>query len=204
MNAASTHRTVEETLRDRRVRDVLVPGWVDRDGDVPEFRPQPVAVWLRLDEGVLRFASAGRSAGLTAARAAAVDWSDLELLVDAEDEVIVASYGEQLFGDGREELVCTRLRVHPGDGTGTSPGTKTRAGEGTPPGAETSAVAGTPYGPAECGCLALDFEGGHTLFLDPTWTFGIRLGNGADERRRLELYGGGPAPLVTAFPRNGA
>ncbi|MFJ1745349.1 hypothetical protein ACIOJD_03785 [Streptomyces sp. NPDC088116] len=157
---SSQWRTVEEALREHHVRDVLVPGWIDRDGDVPEFRPQPMAVWLRLDDGLLRFESIGQSDRLGSARVRAVDWDDIELLADAEDEVIVASYGEQLFGDGRDKLRCTRIRAYP-------------AGEG------------------ERRCLALDFEGGHTLFLDPTWTFGIRIGNEVQEKHWVEQYGEG-------------
>lgn len=122
-------RTVEAALRDHRVRDVLVPGWIDRDDDLPEFRPQPMAVWLRLDEGLLRFESQGQYDRLGASRVPGVHWADIELLAEAEDEVIVASFGEQLFGDGRDALRCTRLRAY-----------RTSAG-------------------ADCTCLALDLEG---------------------------------------------
>lgn len=153
--------TAGEVLRDHPVRDVLVPGLLDRDEDVAEFRPQPLAVWLRLDEGLLRFASAGQYDHLDTAQVHAVEWDGIELLAEAEEEVIVASYGEQLFGDGRDELRCTRLRAYRARGAGAT----------------------------VCTCLALDFEGGHTLFLDPTWTFGIRIGNASDERRWLDLYG---------------
>nr|WSZ98132.1 HINT domain-containing protein [Streptomyces sp. NBC_00857] len=108
------------------------------------------------------------------ARVPAVGWDDIELLADAEDEVIVASYGEQLFGDGRDRLCCTRIRAYPAEG-------------------------------AERRCLALDFEGGHTLFLDPTWTFGIRIGNEIHEKRWVEQYGegagDGAAPVETTVLR---
>jgi hypothetical protein len=157
--------TVDEALRDHRVRDVLVPGWIDRDGDVPEFRPQPLVVWLRLDSGLLRFEAAGQYDWLDATRVPRAGWDDIELLAQAEDEVVLASYGEQLFGDGRDALTCTQLRAY--------------------------VVAD------HCKCLALDFEGGHTLFLDPTWTFGIRVGNAADEQRWQELYAGADAGVET-------
>lgn len=152
--------TAEKVLRDHPVRDVLLPGFLDRDDDVPEFRPQPLVVWLRLDEGLLRFESVGQFDRLDTTAVDGIDWSGIGLLADAEEEVMVASCGEQLFGDGRDELRCTRLRVY-------------RA-----PGADDTV----------CTCLALDFEGGHTLFLDPTWTFGIRVGKGSDEQRWLKLY----------------
>ncbi|MGW2557662.1 hypothetical protein ACWCXB_00165 [Streptomyces sp. NPDC001514] len=161
----SVGHAVAAVLREHRVRDVLVPGWIDRDDKIPEFRPQPLVVWLRLDDGLLRFASVGGHGGLASERVAAVRWDDVELLVEAEDEVVVASYGEQLFGDGRDELRCTALRAYV-----------------TAEGATT--------------CLALDFEGSYTLFLDPTWTFGIRTGNEADEQRWVDSYGGGAAAEV--------
>lgn len=160
--------TAGEVLRDHPVRDVLVPGLLDRDEDIPEFRPQPLAVWLRLDEGLLRFESVGQYDHLATASVRAVEWDGIDVLDESEEEVVVASYGEQLFGDGRDELRCTRLRAYRAPGAG----------------------------PAVCTCLALDFEGGHTLFLDPTWTFGIRIGNAADERRWLELYGEDGAVLA--------
>lgn len=161
-------RTAGDALREHPVRDVLVPGWIDRDDELPEFRPQPLAVWLRLDEGLLRFESVGQRDRLDTAVVRSVGWDGIELLAEAEDEVIVASYGEQLFGDGRDELRCTQLRAH------------------RSPGADDTVVS----------CLALDFEGGHTLFLDPAWAFGIRLGNGSDEQRWLRLNGGGSTRTV--------
>ncbi|WP_326672119.1 MULTISPECIES: hypothetical protein [unclassified Streptomyces] len=161
-------QTAEKALRDHAVRDVLLPGYLDRDDDVPEFRPQPLVVWLRLDEGLLRFESVGQFDRLSTSVVDGIDWSGIDLFTDAEDEVIVASCGEQHFGDGRDRLHCTRLRVYRAPGAG----------------------------PDVCTCLALDFEGGTTLFLDPTWTFGIRAGNAADEQRWLELYDEAGAALA--------
>ncbi|MFI2346745.1 hypothetical protein ACH492_06720 [Streptomyces sp. NPDC019443] len=155
---SSVARQVAEMLTGRRVRDVLVPGWIDRDDDLPEFRPQPLVLWLRLDQGLIRLASEGQFGHLAARPVTAAGWTDVDLLAEAEDEVVLASCGEQLFGDGRDQLTCTELRGYGGD-------------------------AGTTIG------LALDFEGGHTLFLDPAWTFGIRMGNRADEARWVEEYG---------------
>ncbi|MER6121049.1 hypothetical protein [Streptomyces sp. NPDC001743] len=160
--------TAEKALRGHAVRDVLLPGFLDRDDEVPEFRPQPLVVWLRLEEGLLRFESVGQYDRLDTTAVDGIRWDDIELFTEAEDEVMVASCGEQLFGDGRDELRCTRLRVY-------------RA-----PGAADTV----------CTCLALDFEGGHTLFLDPTWTFGIRIGNASDEQRWLRLYDPEGASLV--------
>lgn len=160
--------TAEKALRGRAVRDVLLPGFLDRDDEVPEFRPQPLTVWLRLDEGLLRFESVGQYDRLDTTAVDGIRWDDIELLAEAEEEVMVASCGEQLFGDGRDALRCTRLRVYRAAGAADT----------------------------VCTCLALDFEGGHTLFLDPTWAFGIRIGNASDEQRWLRLYGPEGASLA--------
>ncbi|MFI2370901.1 hypothetical protein [Streptomyces sp. NPDC018833] len=163
-------REVAGMVAGRRLRDVLVPGWIDRDDDVPEFRPQPLVVWLRLDEGLVRFASEGQYDHLTARQVTAADWADVELLAEAEDEVVLASCGEQLFGDGRDEWSCTAVRAYV---SGVRAGTATSAGAPAP----------------VMRSLALDFTGGHSLFLDPAWTFGIRLGNKADEADWVAKHG---------------
>ncbi|MFP1629226.1 hypothetical protein ACLB9X_29570 [Streptomyces sp. 5K101] len=163
----SMAREVAGMLTGRHVRDVLVPGWIDRDDSVPEFRPQPMVVWLRLDEGLVRLASEGQYDHLTARRVTGADWSDVALLAEAEDEVVLASYGEQLFGDGRDEWSCTAVRAYvSGARRGDSTGTPVIRG------------------------LALDFAGGRSLFLDPAWTFGIRMGNRADEADWVAKHGG--------------
>ncbi|NGN67049.1 hypothetical protein G5C51_24465 [Streptomyces sp. A7024] len=158
-----TLKTVEEVLGASSVIDVLVPGWVDRDDVVPEFRPQPQVIWLRLPDGFLRLEAVEHAGNLVAHRVTELSWSDIPLLVAAEDEddigeVLVASYGEQLFGDGDGEqgARCVELRAYVRD-------------------ADHSLV-----------CLALDFTYQRTVFLDPTWTFGIRIGNEAGEQRWLE------------------
>ncbi|WP_119286653.1 hypothetical protein [Streptomyces sp. YIM 130001] len=72
---------------------------------------------------------------------------------------MVASWGERFFGDGFERLRCLEARAY-----------------------ETSA-GNWPK------CLALDLAGANSLFLGPTWLFGIRIGRLSDEEARLRLYG---------------
>ncbi|MEU7630222.1 hypothetical protein AB0C34_09590 [Nocardia sp. NPDC049220] len=165
---------VAELLDRRCVHDVLVPGWIDRD-DVPsEFRPQPLALWLRLDLGMVRLAARAGGDHLSVRHDTIPSWSDIELLAQAESEVVLASYGEQLFGDGRDALACVAVR-----------GYETTTGK-------TSA-------------LGIDFDGGHTLFLDPSWTFGIRMGSRAGEIDWVEKYGRDRSPrfLRLATTRDG-
>lgn len=146
---------VAKFLSGRRLQDVLIPGWIDRDSDFPEFRPQPMVLWLRLDQGLVRLACEGQYDHLTARQESSAEWSDIELLMQAEDEIALASCMEQLFGDSWEELAWATVRGYETAGGTTS-------------------------------ALAIDFEGGNTLFLDPSWTFGIRMGNKTDEAKWAE------------------
>ncbi|TXS56690.1 hypothetical protein [Streptomyces sp. t39] len=159
----SVARQVAGLLDGRRVRDVLVPGWIDRDEQIVEFRPQPLVVWLRLDLGVVRLSAEEQFGSLGVRSGSTPDWSDVPLLAESEYEIALASWSEQLFGDGRGDLAWTGLRSYETDDGHTT-------------------------------VMALDLEGDHTLFVDPTWTFGIRVGNAADERTWVELYGGDRAP----------
>lgn len=151
---------VAKSLSGRRLLDVLVPGWIDRDSNIPEFRPQPIVLWLRLDRGLVRLTSESQYDHLTARQEDLAEWSDIELLMRAEDEIALASCAEQLFGDGWGELACVTVRGYETMGGTTS-------------------------------TLAIDFDGGNTLFLDPSWTFGIRMGHGADEANWLEKFANG-------------
>lgn len=153
---------VEDVLRRRHVTDVLVPGWIEREeGQVPEFRPQPLVVHVLLDEGALRLESVGRYDQLAVRVVDSVTVDGVELFErvkeETEDEIAFASWGEQLFGDGWSRLRCTTVR--PFTDAGSNP--------------EESLVK----------CLALELESRYWLFFDPTWTFGIRIGNAEDMRR---------------------
>lgn len=151
---------ISEHLTGRRLRDVLIPGRIDQDFEFPEFRPQPLALWLQLDQGLVRLTSEGQYDHIAIRLDKVADWSDIELLAEADDEIALASWMEQLFGDGWEELTWITVR-----GYETTDGTTST--------------------------MAIDFEGGHTLFLDPTWTFGFRIGNSADEATWIDRHSNG-------------
>ena len=160
----------EDVLRRRYVTDVLVPGRIDRDEAIPRFMPQPLVVFVLLDEGALRLESVGGYGHLEVRVVDSVTLDGVELFADIEeegDELAVASQGEQLFGDSWDRLRCTSTR--PFTDTGSRPD------EGL------------------VKCLALELESRYWLFFDPTWTFGIRIGNAEDMRRWEREYGGRPA-----------
>ncbi|MFR0357962.1 hypothetical protein [Streptomyces sediminimaris] len=158
----TTWNHVEDILRRRHVTDVLVPGLLDRDEvPVPVFRPQPLVVHVVLDEGVLRLESVGQYDQLAVRVVESVSLGGVEFFESAQeetdDEVAHASWGEQLFGDGWSKLRCTAVRPYTDGGSRPVDGTLK--------------------------CLALELESRYWLFFDPTWAFGIRIGNAEDMRR---------------------
>lgn len=160
---------VEDVLRRRYVTDVLVPGRIDWDEAIPRFTPQPLVVFVPLDEGVLRMESVGGYGQLEVRVVDAVTLGGVELFEaieeEEEDELAVASQGEQLFGDSWDRLRCTTVR--PFMDADSKP--------------EEGVVK----------CLALELESRYWLFFDPTWPFGIRVGNAEDMRRWEREYGQG-------------
>ncbi|MEU6535306.1 hypothetical protein [Streptomyces sp. NPDC047000] len=165
---------VEEALREQRVTDVLVPGRIDRDDAITRFTPQPLVVFVVLDEGALRLESAGRYDHLDVRYVDTVTLDGVELFEDVKeegDEVALASLCEQLFGDGWDRLRCTSVRRFTDTGVQPDPGE------------------GAGHGEDELKCLALQLEYHFWVFFNPTWTFGIRIGNAEDMRRWERGYG---------------
>ncbi|MCX4883310.1 MULTISPECIES: hypothetical protein [unclassified Streptomyces] len=159
----------EDVLRQRYVTDVLVPGRIDRDGAVPRFAPQPLVVFVVLDEGALRLESVDGYGRLEVRVVDSVALDGVELFADIEeegDELALASQGEQLFGDSWDRLRCSTIRPFMDSGS--------KPGEGV------------------VRCLALELESRYWLFFDPTWSFGIRIGNAEDMRRWEREYGDRP------------
>jgi len=153
---------IEEVLRERHVTDVLVAGLIDRDQEpVPVFRPQPLLVHVVLDEGALRLESVGQYDQLAVRLVESVSLGGVEFFEaveeETDDEVAHASWGEQLFGDGWSRLRCTAVRSFTDGGSDPAEGVLK--------------------------CLGLELESRYWLFFDPTWTFGIRIGNAEDMRR---------------------
>jgi hypothetical protein len=168
LNTPGGWSDIEAALRSRRVTDVLVPGHIDRDDRFPRFAPLPLVVFVQLDEGALRLESAGQYAYLDARLVDGPTLTGVPFLTDFEeegDETAFASLGDQLWGDGWTGPRCTDVRL-------------LRAARPT-------------ADPAHVTCLALQLEDRFWLFFDPTWTFGIKVGNAEDLRRWEQDYGSG-------------
>ncbi|MFF7334623.1 hypothetical protein ACIQU5_00375 [Streptomyces sp. NPDC090306] len=159
---------VEAVLRQRPLVDVLMPGHIDRDGGFTRFVPLTMVVFLQFDEGCLRLESAGQYDHL---EPRLVDRPSLDGVFpytefeEEGDEIAIASLGDQLWGEGRISRPCTGVRL-----------LRARPRQDS----------------ARVTCLALELDGRRTLFLDPTWTMGIKVG-GAGDLRRWESEHGTPA-----------
>lgn len=156
----------EDVLRRRRVTDVLVPGRIDRDETISRFAPQPLVVFVQLDDGALRLESVGGYGQLEIQVVDRVTLGGVDLFAAIEeegDELALASQGEQLFGDSWDRLRCTAVRAF------------------------TDAASKPEDGVVKC--LALELESRYWLFFDPTWPFGIRIGNAEDMRRWESEHG---------------
>ncbi|MGW4791152.1 hypothetical protein ACWEPC_01890 [Nonomuraea sp. NPDC004297] len=159
---------IEDALRRHHVTDVLVPGLIDRDEEpIPVFRPQPLVVHVMLDDGrALRLESVGQYDQLMVRVVDSTSLSGVEFFErveeETDDEVAHVSWGEQLFGDGWSRLRCTTVRPYTDGGSDPAEGV--------------------------IKCLALELESRYWLFFDPTWTFGIKIGNAEDMRRWEQEY----------------
>ncbi|WP_157102070.1 hypothetical protein [Nocardia caishijiensis] len=155
--------TLDAVFRERSATDVLVPGWIDRGIGYSEFRPQPTIVYMRLDEGYLQFESIDQYDQLKIEYSSELNLAGV--LHEEGDEILVASCGENLFGDGYTALRCASIRYFLDDNSRVDQGIVK--------------------------CMEMKFQGASSLFIDPMWTFGIRLG-GADLlvqwRQNIERY----------------
>lgn len=150
---------VVELISSSRLRDILVPGFYSHDERFPVFQPQPMAIYLVFTERVIVCESVDQYYRL---RIAVVDEINPDVTVDEDDEVGLASVFELFLGDAYDSVRCTHFRYFT-DGDGD-------------------------FANGVVKCAELCFEGNKTLFLDPTHTFGIQIGNSAQLDRWLEDY----------------
>lgn len=135
---------------DREFRDVLVPGYLDYDlGPVPQFRPNPDHVYLEMDEGLIRADLESRDLQLQLELVAAIVPTPPPWLADEDLEYGLSSYDQMVFAEDEH------VRLHHVRGVVT---------------------AGSSLEAGRVKCMEFQFSGGHRLFLDPEWIFGIRLG----------------------------
>ena len=168
-------------LQSARFVDILLPGSVDRAGPFPVCRPLTLAfgVYLQAESGLIQFMPVNSNGGLRIRLAGQIEY-DEDLRNDPEEDLVAASVGAHYLtapGAGR----CMAMRLFTNNESDPEDGVF-RAAEMT-------------------------FEGGCTVFFDPFWADGIRLGTGnspglwlAGHRspRLLELFG--PLKETTWLP----
>jgi len=147
--------SVFDPLARRRVRDVQVPGFVDRDEAVPRFTPLADSVYLALDEGYFRLDSVGNHGQLAMSLVTGTEPSPA--LQGEDEEFTLASCGDSFLADSHSEYRITRIRY--------ALNNESVPGSGT------------------VRCAEFEFENHFVVFADPMYHFGIRLeGVGAYDR----------------------
>jgi len=143
-----------DQLRQARVWDIQIPGYIDRDGNCPRFVPFPESVYVVLEGGYLQLKSLGEEGRMTMHLVS--DPIVPTALVDDEDEFAMGSYGQTYLADSHSEFRITRIRgVRNSD--------------------EEFAM--------QYNCLEFQFENAWHLFVDPGYHFGIRIqGEGSYDR----------------------
>jgi hypothetical protein len=158
--------------------DLLLPGWIDRTGPYPTLQPLLFDACLRAENGLIQFTAVNNSGGLHLRLVDQIDYGDRR--DDPDEELAAASVGAH-FLSASHSLRCTAMRLFTNNESIPDDGIF-RAAEMT-------------------------FADTYTVFIDPFWIDGIRLGTGdasgawlADHRtpRFEELFG--PLQVTTWQP----
>jgi hypothetical protein len=143
------------SLRSVRAWDVLLPGFIDRDGRHPRFTPLADSAYVVLEEGFLRLDSVGNHGQLALRLVSEVDIP--KFLADEDEEFSLGSVGHLFFADAHPSFRITRIRC-------------ATNGE-------------SDLANLTVRCAEFEFENAWPIFADPGWHFGVRLGaSGAYER----------------------
>jgi hypothetical protein len=137
-------------LETARFVDLLLPGWIDRTGAVPVCRPLAFDVYLQAETGLIQLASVNSCGGLRIRLADQIDY-DPALTGDPDEEPAAASVGAHYL-TAQGSARCTAMRLFTNNESAPDDGIF-RAAEMT-------------------------FDNTHTIFFDPFWPDGIRLGTG--------------------------
>lgn len=137
-------------LETARFDDLLLPGWIDRTGPFPVHRPLTFDAYLQAESGLMQFTSVNNNGGLH---------------IRMVDEI---QYDEAFRDDPEEELLAASVRAHYLSASGSVRCTAVRLftdNESVPEDGIFRAA-------------EMTFEDTYTVFFDPFWIDGIRLGTG--------------------------
>jgi hypothetical protein len=166
-------------LQTARFVDLLLPGWIDRTGPFPVHRPLTFDACLQAEDGLIQFTSVNSNGGLYIRLVDEIEYPE-DLRNDLDEELAAASVRAHYLATP-DPVRCTAMRLFTNNESVPEDGVF-RAAEMT-------------------------FEDTCTVFFDPCWTDGIRLGTGntpdlwlAEHRspRLQELFG--PLKETTWLP----
>jgi hypothetical protein len=132
------------------LRRVLLPGWIDRAGSFPVHRPLTFDVCLQGESGLIQFTSVNNNGGLHIRLVDEIEYDDA--LSDDPDEGLAAASVGAHYLTTSGHVRCTAMRLFTNSESAPDDGIF-RAAEMT-------------------------FEDTYTVFFDPFWIDGIRLGTG--------------------------
>ncbi|MCY0940041.1 hypothetical protein [Streptomyces antarcticus] len=142
------------TLGHTVVSDIQVPGYVDRDGPIPQFVPLPRTFYLVREKDYVQF-DAPLSQDFLTFRI--VEQPTPPENLDEDEEFATSSYDRLFLSEDLSSFAVTRIRCLVSDGPSS--------------------------GEVLVKCAEFEFENSSYLFADPRNLFGIRLaGHGAYDR----------------------
>lgn len=137
-------------LETARFVDLLLPGWIDHVGPVPVCRPLTFDACLQAESGLVQFTSVNSGGGLHIRLVDQIEY-DEDLRNDPDEEIAAASVGAHYL-NASGPMGCTAMRLFTNRESVPEDGIF-RAAE-------------------------LTFDNICTVFFDPSWIDGIRLGTG--------------------------
>lgn len=138
-------------LETARFVDLLLPGWIDRTGPLPVHRPLTFHACLQAENGLIPFTSVNSNGGLRIRLVDQIEY-DEDLRNDPDEELAASSAGAHYLPASPGSARCTAMRLFTNSESIPEDGIF-RAAEMT-------------------------FNDTYTVFFDPFWIDGIRLGTG--------------------------
>lgn len=139
-------------LETARFVDLLLPGWIDRTGPFPVCRPLAFDACLQAESGVIQFMSVNSNGGLRMRLVDQIEYPE-DLRSDPDEELAAASVADHYLAASGHPVRCTALRLFTNR-------------ESVPRDGIFRAV-------------EMTFDNSSTVFFDPFWIDGIRLGTGS-------------------------
>jgi hypothetical protein len=148
-----------EILYNEPVKDIVVPGFIDEDNGHKNFHLMLNSVYFEFDHKFLRFASIDQYFRLSMK---VVEELTCDFDIDEDDEFCLSSLFELTLSDAYSSARVTFLRCFLD--------------------AESDIEAGVVK------CAEFHFENRNIIFIDPTYTYGIRIGTQEQRDRWISDY----------------